>query len=506
LAAGLLVVVLVVAGAVAWRSGRDEAPSATAPAAAAVPTPVQLAPGSAGETGISAPATPGAPTVAELLRQALPATAVVACQGQSGTGFFVEAELLVTNAHVSCGDKVPLEITLGDGRQLIGTIGQKDAWLDWALVKVPGANVLRPLIIGDSTTLAAGDPIGLIGAPRGLASTVHEGKVSFVGRNIRGIAFLQLSAAVNPGNSGGPLLDGLGRVVGIVSLKVNESDGLGMALPVEYLRPAVPRDQPHDEAAARRWAVIRARAEAEDAEEITRLRKDLAQPVLVSVASSGPRSLELTVMQRWAGRPGTASLTVEVQREGKVLCRPTGRVEAWVDLAARQKKAPAPPSDGKSSWLLRHDLLAGVHGGSADVGLGRCPDPLPEGSRLRLEWAEGERGWFRVPDAAPTTERERELWRAREGADARRLQDEQERRTTEEAWRKAFKTARQQVAEAERRCERFRKEVAQPHDMRSEQWARQQLPEAEQQLQAARDHLDDLERAASRQGIPREWR
>ncbi len=112
-------------------------------------------------------------------------------------------------------------------------------------------------------------------------------------------------------------------------------------------------------------------------------------------------------------------------------------------------------------------------GWQATVGTRRRP--AVTGSLL------GERGWFRVPEAAPTTERERELWRAREGAEARRLQDEQERRTTEEAWRKAFQTARQQLA-------------------------RQQLPEAEQQLKAAREQLDDLERAASRQGIPREWR
>jgi serine protease Do len=444
--------------------------------------------------------------MAELLRQALPSTAVVACQGQSGAGFFVEAEKLITNAHVSCGDKVPLEITTGDGRQLIGKVEAKDAWLDWALVTVPGASISRPLTLGDSTSLSPGDLVGFIGAPRGLGSTIHEGKVSFVGRNLRGIAYLQLNAAVNPGNSGGPLLDANGRVVGIVTLKVNETDGLGMALPVEYLRPALAGPLPPDEPARGRWAALRARAETEDAEEVARLRRDLARPVLASAVSSGPRSIELTVMQRWIGRPGTTRLTVEVQRDGQVLCRPTGDVEEWVDLAAKVRKAPEPPTDAQTTWLLRNDLLAGVHGGSADVSLERCPDPLPEGARLRLEWAEGERTWFRMPGPEPTSDRDREAWRAKARAEAQRRQDEAERRATEESWRRAFKAARDKVAELERRCQGYRRDIERPRSLESLGEANQRLPAEERKLAAAREELDDLDRQASQRGVPREWR
>jgi serine protease Do len=330
--------------------------------------------------------------------------------------------------------------------------------------------------------------------------------VSFVGRNLRGVAYLQLNAAVNPGNSGGPLLDAQGRVVGMVSLKINESDGLGLALPVEYFRPAVAGPAPADEAAPGRWSAIKSRAEAEDAEEVARLRKDLSGPVLVAVASSGPRSIELSVMQRWTGRPEKARLAIEVQRDGQVLCRPTGRVEEWADLAARVKKAAEPPADGRTAWLLRNDLLTGVHGGGVDVSLERCPDPLPEGARLRLEGAEGERAWFRVPAAEPTTDHERELWRARERAEARRQLEEAERRVNEEAWRKAFKDAREKVAELEKRCAGLRRDIERSSDSWSLNDALRRLPEEERQLRAARKELAELERLASSKGVPREWR
>jgi hypothetical protein len=228
--------------------------------------------------------------------------------------------------------------------------------------------------------------------------------------------------------------------------------------------------------------------------------------VLVSVASSGPRSIELTVMQRWTGRAGTANVMAELQRDGQVLCRPTGRVEAWVDLTAKEKKAPEPQEDATTTWLLRNGLLAGVHGGSVDLGLGRCPDPLPEGVRLRLEGAEGERAWFRMPGPEPVTGHERELWNAKAGVEVRRRMEEDERRATEEGWRKAFKAAREEVAELERRCARYRAELQQPLNTGTMDQARQKLPEDERRLRAARDRLDELERRASRQGVPREWR
>src|SRR5690242_9931565 len=73
------------------------------------------------------------------------------------------------------------------------------------------------------------------GHPRGLDFTFHVGNVSNPNRVVLGTNYLQADARINPGNSGGPALDARGRVVGIVSMKIPGSEGLGMALPIDYL-------------------------------------------------------------------------------------------------------------------------------------------------------------------------------------------------------------------------------------------------------------------------------
>ena len=173
---------------------------------------------------------------------------MLTCGGRLGSGFFVDPERLLTNAHVVCGPSVPVDVKLADGRKLAGRVRALDEWLDYAVVDVPGARA-APLPLGDSTTLVAGAPVVLVGTPVGLEATVHAGKVSYVARNLQGVAHVQLNADVNPGNSGGPVLDAQGRAVGIVTLKQEGADGVGFALPVEYARDAL--EAPiRDEAAA----------------------------------------------------------------------------------------------------------------------------------------------------------------------------------------------------------------------------------------------------------------
>jgi chromosome segregation ATPase len=111
-----------------------------------------------------------------------------------------------------------------------------------------------------------------------------------------------------------------------------------------------------------------------------------------------------------------------------------------------------------------------------------------------------------MPGPEPVTGHERELWSAKAGAEALRRFEEGEQRATEAGWRQAFKVAREEVAELERRCARYRAELHQPLNTFTLDQARQKLPEDEQRLRAARERLDELERRASRLGIPREWR
>lgn len=201
----------------------------------------------------------------EIARRARPSTATVVCGAQMGSGFFVTPELLVTNAHVLCKSGKP-RITLASGVELAGRVRTTDERLDLAVVDVPGAGA-KPLVVGDASTLVEGERIMIIGAPRGLGFSVHGGAVSNVRRHRLGIAYLQLDGSINPGNSGGPVLDTRGHVVGIVTMMVPGAQGLGFALPANYLywgdkavAPELARSP------SKRWVEMMESIEREDAD------------------------------------------------------------------------------------------------------------------------------------------------------------------------------------------------------------------------------------------------
>jgi S1-C subfamily serine protease len=161
----------------------------------------------------------------------------------TGTGFVIDDEgHILTNAHVVEGaDEITVEVgDEGESRdaELVGM----DPSSDVALLDVDEDNDLTSLALGDSTQVEVGDPVVAIGNPFGLDRTVTSGIVSAKARQIQapnGFSIsdvLQTDAAVNPGNSGGPLLDGNGRVIGINSQIASDSggnDGVAFAVPIE---------------------------------------------------------------------------------------------------------------------------------------------------------------------------------------------------------------------------------------------------------------------------------
>ena len=171
----------------------------------------------------------------------------VVAEGQ-GSGVIVDANgYIVTNFHVICenGRLVDgVEIGLSDGRTVsegINLVGF-DEKLDVAVLKVPVDN-LTPIAWGDSDALDVGDYVLAIGNPYGLTHTVTKGIVSAKERFVydeRGVVaqeFLQTDAAVNPGNSGGALVDEQGRLVGInTAIFGQQYQGISFALPVKRVR------------------------------------------------------------------------------------------------------------------------------------------------------------------------------------------------------------------------------------------------------------------------------
>src|SRR5580658_5593541 len=167
-----------------------------------------------------------------------------------GSGFIIRMDgLIVTNRHVVEGAR-KVHVRFSDGRDVTAEIVGTDALTDIALLKVH-AGLLPALRLGSSEEVSVGDAVIAIGNPFGLGQTVTAGIVSARGRSLEDdpyINFLQTDAAINRGNSGGPLLATDGTVVGVTSVIFSPSGGsvgLGFAIPAETVSAVVKQLEAH---------------------------------------------------------------------------------------------------------------------------------------------------------------------------------------------------------------------------------------------------------------------
>jgi putative serine protease PepD len=170
-----------------------------------------------------------------------------------GTGFVVDTNGdIVTNAHVVDGAS-SIKVTFSDGTTRTATLSGKDNATDVAVLKIdPSGLTLHPLKLGSSASLGVGDAVAVIGSPFGYEESVSTGIVSGVDRTIQApngytVAHaIQTDAALNPGNSGGPILDASGRVVGIADQiatngNADQSSGVGFAVPIDLAKSELTR-------------------------------------------------------------------------------------------------------------------------------------------------------------------------------------------------------------------------------------------------------------------------
>lgn len=165
---------------------------------------------------------------------------------RSGSGFVVSPRgMVVTSRHVVYG-AMYVEVTVPGRLPLRAELVGEDAATDLALLRLPDAPPdLQALPLAVDDTLRVGDWIVAVGSPLGYAQTVTAGIVSFVGRHLRHNDFavtndfLQISAPVNPGNSGCPVFDLQGRVVGVTTQAPAEAQGISFAVPARTVAWAV---------------------------------------------------------------------------------------------------------------------------------------------------------------------------------------------------------------------------------------------------------------------------
>lgn len=209
-----------------------------------------------------APLPPGAAqrppeSMAGVAERMLPSVVTVRVNGRGGasvgSGFVATRDgYVITNDHVVAASSGKATVVFNDGTSASASVVGTDPESDIAVIKVSRDNLV-PVAFGDSDRIAVGDPVLAFGTPLALANTVTAGIVSAVDRTIqagepggqvRYYAAIQTDAAVNQGNSGGPLVDGAGRVIGvnsvIKSLAADEETagniGLAFAIPINQAK------------------------------------------------------------------------------------------------------------------------------------------------------------------------------------------------------------------------------------------------------------------------------
>jgi serine protease Do len=296
-----------------------------------------------------------------------------------GSGFVIRADgLIVTNRHVVAGAR-SVRVLLPNARELPAKVLGVDAVTDIALLKVSAGN-LPALRLGSSRSVSVGDAVIAIGNPFGLGQSVSAGIISARARTLEDdpyIDFLQTDAAINHGNSGGPLLSTDGTVIGVTSAIFSPSGGsvgLGFAIPAEAVAGVVGQLEAHGRV-ERGYLGISGQAMTPLLARSLGMKTSTGL-LVTAVDAQGP-----AVGALWVGDVllsiGSSAVTFKTLSKITARLAPKTLVVASVLRAGKQQsvaltigRLPDPPSDpaltgGQDTWVPA--LKLGVAGTTADI-------------------------------------------------------------------------------------------------------------------------------------------
>jgi serine protease Do len=313
----------------------------------------------------------------------------------TGTGFLIDAEgHILTNHHVIEGAE-RLTVKLADGRNLRADVIGSDPDTDIALIRVAEPGPFPHAMLGDSSKLRVGEWVCAIGNPLAYERTVTVGVISFLGRKLFDPSlddYIQTDAAISFGNSGGPLINSRGQVIGINSAVSKQASNIGFAVPINQARSVIPQLKKQGRV-ERGYIGVTLRDVDPDLQKSLNLSRGdgaLVQDVtpgspaarvglrpydvIVSVDGAAVRTHDRLIRQIAERRPGSAA-KLEYVRDGRLLAasvklaeRPHQPIDRVTTTAERSTQRTGPGELGLSlieiddSNAHRFDVPAGMTG------------------------------------------------------------------------------------------------------------------------------------------------
>jgi S1-C subfamily serine protease len=191
-----------------------------------------------------------------------------------GSGFFIDKKgIILTNSHLVYGRRL-INVTLDDGSLIEAELIGADPILDLALLRIPASDkALQPAQLGDSQNIRVGEAVVAIGNPFGLEQTLSRGIISGINRILSAspmslpLPLIQTDAAINPGSSGGPLLNRCGEVIGVTSLILGKAQNISFAIPIHIVKEMLP-ELKKEGRVIRPWIGINGKLVSKDLQEV----------------------------------------------------------------------------------------------------------------------------------------------------------------------------------------------------------------------------------------------